>query len=948
MPSGANQNSPRMHKDLPSGVVTLLFTDIEGSTRLLQRLGDKYADALAEHRRVLRDAFARHGGVEVDTQGDAFLVAFDRASDAVAAAADAQRALAATEIRVRMGVHTGEPRTGTEGYVGLDLHRGARIGASAHGGQVVLSESTRALVDAPVRDLGAHRLKDLTESEHLYQLEIDGLANDFPMLRTLDAGRSNLPVATTSFVGRDSELALIDEHLDDPACRLLTLVGPGGAGKSRLSVEAARRRTGRYAHGVFQVALAPVAEPSEIVPAIAGALGLTIDTMFGPDRSAEEQLQQYLADRSVLLLLDNFEHLLAGAEMVGRLLEAAPHADVLVTSRERLALQAEWIVEVRGLGAAAEKLFEERARRVDARFRLDAANIPHVERVCRAVEYMPLGIELAAASMAMLSASELATEIERDLDVLAASARDVPERHRSLRAAFEASWRLLDEAQQTAFRRLAAFRGAFTREAALAVTQAPLPVLSALVDKSLVRRTEVGRFELHELLRQYAAEALVHDSDDLSATRMRHARHYAGLLRSRGADLAGAEMLSARDELRLDVANLVAAAEWFTAYAAPDDARLVLRDLDAFYMAHSWAEGADAFARLAQIAHNRDADALPGPESPVFLRAQSITAFRLAMVNAAEPSDAAANEVLSAVRRDGDAWDLGMCLLALGINAVNRDEADDAVRLLAEARDVTLAANEQFLLCWVDLWLGWADMTRDDVPATREHFEEALAAARATASETNVAFALSKLGMLADHERQFREGLRFHLDAYRCFGRVGDPLGVGYAMSRASLSAYGLGEFEASAECARTGLEGFAEVNHAWGVVSAQVRLGLALIQLGEVVRARELLLEALATSRTMGFSLFAAHALTGLAGVIAREGDPARAGAILRSILGTEMSAPAAYLKHIAADELAAIERVEGRTDPDAPDETLDLAALADVLLREQPRSESAEVAAV
>lgn len=937
-----------MHRNLPSGVVTLLFTDIEGSTRLLQRVGDGYADVLAKHRRVLREAFARHGGVEVDTQGDAFLVAFDRASDAVAAAADAQRALAATEVRVRMGVHTGEPRTGTEGYVGLDLHRGARIAASAHGGQVVLSESTRALVDAPVRDLGGHRLKDLTEPEHLYQLEIDGLANDFPMLRTLDAGRSNLPLATTSFVGRDSELALVDEHLDDPACRLLTLVGPGGAGKSRLSVEAARRRTGRYAHGVFQVALAPVAEPSDIVSAIAGALGLTIDTMFGPERSSEEQLQRYLADRSVLLLLDNFEHLLAGAEMVGRLLEAAPHADVLVTSRERLALQAEWVVEVPGLGPAAEKLFEERARRVDARFRLDATNFPHVERVCRAVERMPLGIELAAASMAMLSPSELAAEIERDLDVLTASARDVPERHRSLRAAFEASWRLLDADQRAAFRRLAAFRGAFTREAALAVTQAPLPVLSALVDKSLVRRTEVGRFDLHELLRQYAAEALIQDVDDLSATRLRHARHYAGLLRSRASDLAGAEMLRARDELRLDVANVVGAVEWFTASASPDDARLVLRDLDAFYMAHSWAEGADAFARLAQISRNGAVDALPDRDSPVFLRAQSITAFRLAMVNAAERSDAAANEVLPAARDGGDPWDLGMCLLALGINAVNRGDDADALRWLGEARDVAFHANEQFLLCWVDLWLGWADLSRDDVPATREHFEEALAAAQATASETNVAFAFSKLGMLADHERRFREGLRFHLDAYRCFGRVGDPLGVGYSMSRASLSAYALGEFEASADYARTGLDGFAEVNHAWGVVSAQVRLGLALIQLGEVARARELLLDALATSKAMGFALFAAHALTGLAGVIAREGDAARAGAILRSIIATEMSAPAAYLKHIAADELAAIDRVEGGAHGDAPSETLDLATLADVLLREQRGSGSAEVAVV
>src|SRR5438105_7271336 len=218
-----------MPRDVPTGVVTLLFTDVEGSTRLLHELGDGYGKALLEHRRRLRAAFADHEGVEVDTQGDAFFVAFGRASDAIAAAEDGQRALADGPIRVRMGLHTGEPRLTEEGYVGLDVHKGARIAAVGHGGQVLLSQSTRALADADVRDLGPHRLKDLSVPERIFQLEIDGLPSDFAPLKTLEAGMRNLPAPRTSFVGRADELASIDRMLDEPDCRIMTLVGPGGA-----------------------------------------------------------------------------------------------------------------------------------------------------------------------------------------------------------------------------------------------------------------------------------------------------------------------------------------------------------------------------------------------------------------------------------------------------------------------------------------------------------------------------------------------------------------------------------------------------------------------------------------------------------------------------------------------------------------------------------------------
>src|ERR1051325_4723782 len=318
-----------MGSGLPTGVVTLLFTDVEGSTRLLQELGDGYGEALQEHRRRLRAAFAAHDGVEVDTQGDAFFVAFGRASDAVAAAEEAQRALADGPIRVRMGLHTGEPRLTEEGYVGLDVHRGARIAAVGHGGQVLLSSTTRALVDAEVRDLGPHRLKDLSAPERIFQLEIDRLPCDFPLLKTLEVGLKGLPSPGTSFVGRVPELEAIDGLLEDPECRLLTLVGPGGVGKTRLALEAAARRVERYPHGVHFVPLVSVASPDFLAPALPESVQFAVDGAHS-GFSAQDQLLDYLSERSTLLVLDNFEHLIEGSGFLNEVIERAANVELLI------------------------------------------------------------------------------------------------------------------------------------------------------------------------------------------------------------------------------------------------------------------------------------------------------------------------------------------------------------------------------------------------------------------------------------------------------------------------------------------------------------------------------------------------------------------------------------------------------------------------------------------
>jgi class 3 adenylate cyclase len=322
-------------RQLPTGTVTFLFTDIEGSTRLLHELGERYADVLVEHRRVLREAFERHGGAEVDTQGDAFFVAFHRASDALAAAAEAQRALAAGPVRVRMGVHTGEPVVTSEGYVGVDVHKGARIAAAGHGGQVLVSEQTARLIQPSnsllLTDLGAHRLKDLTAPERLYQLG----EREFPPLRTLN--QTNLPVQPTPFLGRERELAELVELVQRDEVRLLTLTGPGGTGKTRLALQAAAELADAFADGVFLVTLAPVSDPELVLPTIAQTLGVR-------EQAAErltETLKRELAEKQLLLLLDNFEQVEAAASLVADLLASVRRLKVVATSRAPLHIAAE-------------------------------------------------------------------------------------------------------------------------------------------------------------------------------------------------------------------------------------------------------------------------------------------------------------------------------------------------------------------------------------------------------------------------------------------------------------------------------------------------------------------------------------------------------------------------------------------------------------------------------
>ncbi|MGH3083982.1 MAG: ATP-binding protein, partial [Gaiellaceae bacterium] len=526
--------------ELPTGTVTLLFTDVEGSTKLLQEIGvGSYEGVLSQHHRLLREAVANVAGHEVDVQGEGFFFAFSRPSDALTAAVSAQRALGQhawpgdTEVRVRMGIHTGEPTLTATGYVGLDVHRGARICSAARGGQVLVSQTTRDLLDAAegvsFRDVGEHRLKDLTRPQRLFQVVADGLQTAFSPPRSLNSHPTNLPIQPTPLVGRDRELSEVGALMNQS--RLVTLTGPGGIGKTRLAVQAAADAVDEFGGGTYFVPLEGVTDPDLVLSTVASAVGVREE----PARELSEQLIARFGDEPVLLVLDNFEHVLDAAPDLSLLLSRCEPLRVLSTSREALRVAAEQEYSVAPLDEDdALALFHERARAVRADFQ--PTDEDAVREICARVDRLPLALELAAARVKLLPPRELATRLTQRLDVLTRGARDRPTRQQTLRAAIEWSYDLLDEAERVLFERLAVFAGGWSLPAAEAVCDASLDLLASLVDKSLVVQvdelTGEARFSMLETIRDFTEEKLrQHEAYD--EVRRRHAEYFARRRRTR-------------------------------------------------------------------------------------------------------------------------------------------------------------------------------------------------------------------------------------------------------------------------------------------------------------------------------------------------------------------------------------------------------------------------------
>lgn len=905
--------------ELPIGTVTFLFTDIEGSTKLLAQLGDDYANLLAEQRRILREVFTRNEGQEVDTQGDSFFVSFPRASQAVSAAAEIQRTLQAhewpngVEVRVRMGLHTGEPVRAEEGYVGMDVHRAARIAHAGHGGQVLLSPTTTSLVEHDLPD--GVRLKDLQHPLRINQLIITELASDFPPLQTLDALPNNLPSQLTTFVGRDDEITRVKELLRE--ARLVTLVGPGGTGKTRLSLQVAADLAETFPQGVWFVELTAVESPDEMVPAIAEALRFNISTIAS-QLSPKHQLMDYLTQRSCLLVMDNFEHLIEGAGLITELIQHAPGVRFLVTSRERLNLREEWTFDLGGMsypqnGRDSKKvysglhLFNDRAQQVDDEFVLSKTVEPHAVRICQLMGGSPLGIELAAAWVATLPCSEIVREIEKNLDFVVSTMRDIPQRHRSLRAVFEHSWRLLSEEQRVGFQRLSVFRGGFSRQAAEEVAGVNLPVLAEFMSKSLIRQSGEGRYDVHGLLRQYAQEQLNLNSEEQSAIKERHSRYFACFLQERRDALDREQMPQIRDEIRPDISNLKEAVNHAFRIWEEVEALGFMRDFCAFYRATNYHEGLDVLRKISRgLMDDGIKIELGSPRATVLL---AITAFECAFessLGSTEHEDLA-EKILPILRESELTYELAICLLALGCYRILGSDYPEAIDYLTESTSLLETFNDLFGLATSLSWLGWTFYEMGDNDRAGKIFQEAYALCKREHSSLGQAYTLSKLGTWADARHEFEKALGYHQKAQAIFIEFNDVAGQGYALSRMSLSAWGMGDFKGALSFGNTGLERFESIGHRWGINTSCCRIGFAEVGLGKFESAESHFRRALELAIENQFPAIVSYAIIGIAAVWNHQKHYARAAQLL-GFAKSRKTTPALY-KYLADLEIAKLE---------------------------------------
>ncbi len=811
--------------ELLTGTVTFFFSDIEGSTRLLRTCGERWPAVLERHRELLRAAFEASRGNEVGTEGDSFFAAFPTAPAAVAAAAEAQRALAAeawpedAEVRVRIGLHTGEASLSAKTYVGLHVHRASRIASVAHGGQVLLSDATRSLVQdalpdgVELRDLGEHRLKDLEHPEHLWQLVIGGLLNDFPAIGSLDATPNNLPTRLTTFLGRDAEIDAIGSLLADH--RLLTLTGPGGTGKTRLSLEVAGRALRHYPDGVWFVELAPISDP-ELVPS---TIAQTLVLSDRGGRPAIERLIDHIGAKRMLIVLDNFEQVIGAGSSVNQLLTASPNLTVLASSRSALQVSGEQEYPVPPLDLPdpanlpslaqlsqyeAVALFIERARAVKPGFEVTNENAPAVAEICVRLDGLPLAIELAAARIRILTPQAMLGRLGDRLGLLSAGSRDLPARQQTLRNAIAWSHDMLEEEDRATFACLGVFVGGAGLTDVMAVCGGelaadPLDNLASLVEHSLARQVEgidgEPRFAMLETIREFAIEQ-AKERGRWDALRERHARAFAEIARESGARAMGSGSGASFDRLELDHDNLRAAIGWSLEHDTEAALRLC-HDLWRLWQRRGYiAEGlerAEAALALPDATSYPEAlaDALSAAGGLAYWRADTDRArryygaeieartalgdrpglagaeygmsFTYSVMDLHNPDTVASaqrhiNAALAIYRELDDDAGIGRCEWALANVLWGAGKTDEARGHAVHALDLFEAGGDRFMVGWASYTVGLADLTTDQETAggsasAREEaggrFSAALQTFREAGDLTGYALVLDAMAVLA-------------------------------------------------------------------------------------------------------------------------------------------------------------------------------------------------------
>lgn len=840
--------------ELPTGTITFLFTDVEASTQLFEQAPERAQVAIARHEEIIERNAAVFDGVVVKSrgEGDSHFIVFVQAKAAAAAAVLIQQDLFAESwetprpLKVRIALHTGEATLRQGDYYGTDVNRCARLRGIGHGGQILLSGATWTLVqdDLPPgvtgQDEGEHRLKDLSRPEHVYQLIIPDLPHDFPPLRSLSIIPNNLPVQLTEFIGRQE--ATMETRRTLQECRLLTIVGPGGIGKSRLAIEMAADLAKQFRHGVFFVPLAPLTDDQYIVVTISDIIGLR--NPAGSD--LRQGLLNYLRHKQLLLIMDNFEHVLASADIVTDILHEAPQVKVICTSRERLNLSSEAVYMLSGLDYptdprltgeevarfGAVQLLLDRARLVRPGLEVDGLELAQAARICRLVQGMPLALVLAAGWLEMLTFEEVADEITASLDILEGRARDMPERQRSVRAAFDYSWGRLTIEDQQAYSQLSVFRGGFSRWAAQQVAGAGLRTLRTLVEKSLITADGADRFAVHELLRQFAEEKL-DSAGQGESIRDAHSHYYLEAVAQREADLKGRRQLEALEEIEVDLDNVRAAWAWSI---EQQDERAIDRAQEGislfFFMRSRNQEGWSLFQQALQglMVDQPQNDYSRHLWGRLTARAGLLQAQ---FVKSAPEIEEEIKKSLAIAEANADGTEIAYAYLALGHyhSRVTRD-FPQALDYFLQALERYQSLGELYFVAHLLHRVGYSHaFAAGGLEEYMRYTRQSLELARQIGDLFDEAMALGNLGWGSLDSGDYAEAEGYAREANALSRQVGDRLALAHSLVHLGLCQVLFGRLEEAQEAASEGVKIAEDVvftlTQAFGLAVMSVRASL-------------------------------------------------------------------------------------------------------------------------
>lgn len=854
-----------MKQELPEGVVTFLFTDVEGSTRMFEEAPNSMLEALRQHDEVIEAAVKSNGGVPVRPrgEGDSRFIVFANARNAVAGAAEMQRRIAAVDwptpkpLIVRAALHTGIADLRGGDYYGSAVNRTARLRAIAHGGQTLLSRSTWELVQdelpegITVIDLGEHSLKDLTRPEQVFQLNPDGLPDWFPPLASLNIVPNNLPEQPTDFVGRQSELA--DAKRLTKKSRLLTVLAPGGTGKTRLAIQLAAEIGADFPDGVFFVGFADIGSSDYIVQTIAESLGLALSS----DDEVQVQLLQYLAPRRQLLVLDNLEHLDGAPAVIADILKVAPHVKIVATSRSKLNLTGETVLALAGLDitwdrpdeamkASGVQLFNEAARRSNPNFVLDPDDLDALAEILYLVGGMPLGIMLAAAWVDILPIREIAAEIRRSFDFLETEMRDLPERQRSIRAVFEYSWLLLSPEECETFSALSVFRGGFSREAAREVAGASLRGLANLVNKSLVTANpDKGRYAVHELLRQYAAAELEQDADRHRRVCESHADFYASLMGQ------GSHMLSHGQQAKLfvmiegDIENIRTAWRYHITNGNVAAARKFVLGLFMIYEIRGWYRASEALFNEALALLPVD----PNDEDLMLFRAvvSAVRGWPLAMQSQPKAGWDAAVQPTEMLARSEKLVDYWIAVQCLALTLAYLGSVDEMATKLDEAIDRCGSQDDAFWAASLKDWRGFAAVLSGDLKTATRYIDEALLAVESSDEYWVTVWNLWLRAMIATQQNRPEDAIELYARQVALCQKISFVRGTMVSMDGLGEANVAAGRLQAAEAAFIEGMATAGQIGMVRDVLSMMTKVARVWILQERLIDATELLATVLA-----------------------------------------------------------------------------------------------------